>query len=57
MLSLFHQENIEFNIKSELTDILDSTNITGDEGKEIKHLFEKIWDRMIVEREGNIKGG
>ena len=50
ILSLFHQEDIEFHVKAGLTDILDSTNVTGDEGKDIKHLFEKIWE-MICERE------
>lgn len=46
MLSLFHRDNIEFNIKSELADILDNTKIAGDEMKELKPLFEKIWDRI-----------
>ena len=50
ILSLFHQEDIEFHVKAGLTDILDSTNVTGDEGKEIKHIFENIWER-ICERE------
>lgn len=46
MLSLFHRDNIKFNVKSELADILDNTKITGDEAKELKPLFEKIWDRI-----------
>jgi transmembrane sensor len=46
ILSLFHQEEIEFHVKAELTDILESTNVTGDEGQDIKHLFEKIWEKI-----------
>ncbi len=46
MLSLFHRDNIEFNVKSELADILDNTKTTGDEAKELEPLFEKIWDRI-----------
>jgi len=50
ILSLFNQQSLEFHVKEELTDILDSTNVSGDEEKDIKHLFEKIWER-ICERE------
>lgn len=50
MLSLFHQDDIEFKVKAELTDILDSTKVISDEDKELKPLFEKIW-KIISERE------
>jgi len=46
MLSLFHRDNIEFNVKSELAEILDNTKLTGDEAREMKPLFDKIWDRI-----------
>jgi transmembrane sensor len=54
ILSLFHQENLEFSVKAELNDLLDNTDLTGGEEKEIKHLFEKIWEK-VREREENQK--
>jgi transmembrane sensor len=51
ILSLFHQEDIQFHVKAELTDILERTNVIGDDGKDIKHLFEKIWERICVREE------
>jgi transmembrane sensor len=54
ILSLFHQENLEFRVKTELTDILDNTNVTGEEEKELRHLFEKIWE-LISESENKKK--
>jgi transmembrane sensor len=46
IFSLFHQEETEFNVKAELTDILDNTSVTNEEGMEINHLFEKIWRKI-----------
>jgi ferric-dicitrate binding protein FerR (iron transport regulator) len=43
MLGLFHIEDLEFEVKSELTNILDNTEITCDEERELSPLFEKIW--------------
>ncbi|MCE5348202.1 MAG: FecR domain-containing protein [Bacteroidales bacterium] len=54
ILSLFHQQNLEFKVKAELTDILDNIGITGEESGELRPLFEKIW-KMISEKENKKK--
>jgi transmembrane sensor len=46
MLSLFHQENLEFMVKAELIDILANTETDGKDEKEINQLFEKIWEQV-----------
>jgi transmembrane sensor len=51
ILSLFHQENLEFRVKAELNDLLDNTDLNGKEEKEIKYLFEKFWEQVIESEE------
>jgi len=55
MLSLFHQENLEFRVKGKLTDVLENSNDTEKEELNLKDLFERIWDR-ILQKEKEKKG-
>lgn len=50
MLSLFHREDLEFEVKTELTNILEKTDVTGEKSHELMRLFEKIW-KLIMEKD------
>jgi transmembrane sensor len=54
-LSLFHQDDLEFRVKAELNDLLDNTDLNGNEEKETKHLFDKIWEKVCESEENQKK--
>ena len=55
IFTLFNQENLEFRVKAELNDLLYNTDLNGEEEKEIRHLFEKIWEKVCTSEENRKK--
>lgn len=46
MLSLFHNANIEFELKSELMERLDNIDFLEDSSADFEQLFNKIWEHI-----------
>ena len=55
IFTLFNQENLEFRVKAELNDLLSNTDLNGEEEKEIRHLFDKIWEKVCTSEENRKK--
>lgn len=49
MFALFHQPELEYELKSELLDELENTKTPDSQSLDLKKLFAKLWDKIEIE--------